>query len=310
MNYFEPYASELHIVFSEARQRIANFPEPFRHAGLTYLDKFDVFKPDSSKNYICYLLPYWVNETTSIPIEQCRSLAIANVFNMLYYFLQDDVMDETPSAWKEQLALAHLCHEELEAILRELFAADSPFWSYRHQYVNEWAQAVVNEDKHDYFMTDVVKIAKKASPLKLASTGVLLLADHSELIEQVEKLVDYSLVLLQMADDLDDWEDDLKEGNYNCLLSIIHAKRPYNSPLHAKEASSYIYDRGLLSTYCTYSKETLDILINSPLQLRSLFTFSHSINEGITSYAEKVEQTKESLLLGGFDYILSNNQKN
>ncbi|CAM3331038.1 class 1 isoprenoid biosynthesis enzyme [Paenibacillus lupini] len=310
MNYYEPYVSELHIVFSETRQRIANFPEPFRQSGLTYLDKFDVFKPDSSKNYICYLLPYWVNETASIPIEQCRSLAIANVFNMLYYFLQDDVMDEAPSAWKEQLALAHLCQAELDAILRELFAADSPFWSYRHKYVNEWAQAVVNEDKHDYFMTDIVKIAKKASPLKLASTGVLLLAEQSELIEQVEKLVDYSLVLLQMADDLSDWEDDLKEGNYNCLLSMIQFKKASAHPLQVLEVKAYIYDRGLLLPYCNRSKEVLDHLFNSLLLINPLLSFSQLIYAGIASYAEQVEQKKKSLLLGGFDYILSNNQKN
>ncbi|WP_435169481.1 hypothetical protein [Paenibacillus glycanilyticus] len=308
MNYFDPYRTELQLVFSEAKRRIAHFPEPFNESGLAYLRKFDVFERESSKNYICYLLPYWINESATIPIDQCRMLSLSNVFSMLYYFLQDDVMDETPAAWKEQLALAHLFHIELEAILRELFAANSPFWSYRQRYVNEWASAVVHEDKHDYFMTDIVRVAKKASPLKLASTGVLLLAGQPEKIANVEELVDYSLVLLQMADDLTDWEDDLTEGNYNCLLSMIHAKRQSVHPLLTKEVESYIYDRGLMTEYCNRSKEVLSFLGNGEIDNAPLLSFSQFTYEGIASFTNRVEQTRRTLLSGGLDYILSNFQ--
>ncbi|WP_336789463.1 hypothetical protein [Paenibacillus sp. MMO-177] len=308
MNYFDPYRAELQLVFSEAERRIANFTEPFNEAGLAYLRKFNVFERESSKNYICYLLPYWVSDSVSIPPSQCRLLSLSNVFSMLYYFLQDDVMDENPAAWKEQLALAHLCHSEMEDILRELFAADSPFWNYRRHYVNEWASAVVSEDRHDYFMTDIVQVAKKASPLKLASTGVLLLADQPEKIASMEELVDYSLVLLQMADDLTDWEDDLSEGNYNCLLSMIHAKRQPALPLYAKEVESYIYDRGLMTDYCARSKQVLDILGDSEVGMAPLLSFSRSIHEGIVGFTNQVENTKRTLLSGGFDYILSNFQ--
>ncbi|GLX66266.1 hypothetical protein [Paenibacillus glycanilyticus] len=305
-----PYASELQLVFSEAKRRITDFPEPFAQAGLAYLQKFDVFERASSKNYICYLLPYWINEVAPIPISQCRELAIANVFNMLYYFLQDDVMDESPAAWKEQLALAHLCHAELEAILRGLFTAESSFWHHGQQYVQEWASAVVHEDKHDFFKTDFIKVAKKASPLKLASTGVLLLADRQELIAQVDQLVDLALVLLQMADDLADWEEDLQEGNYNCLIAIIHDKRHSTLPLQAHEIESYIYDRGLLIDFCARGKTILDTLNHSQFHVRPIFSFGVSIYDGLASFSEKVEHTKRTILLGGFDYILSNNQKN
>ncbi|TCM89824.1 hypothetical protein EV294_111114 [Paenibacillus sp. BK033] len=308
MNYFDPYRTELQLVFSEAKRRIAHFPEPFNESGLAYLRKFDVFERESSKNYICYLLPYWINETSSIPIDQCRMLSLSNVFSMLYYFLQDDVMDETPAAWKEQLALAHLCHFEMEAILRELFAASSPFWGYRQRYMNEWASAVVQEDKHDYFMTDIVQVAKKASPLKLASTGVLLLANRPEKIASVEELVDYSLVLLQMADDLTDWEDDLTEGNYNCLISLIRAKRQSIHPLQANEAESYIYDRSLMTEYCNRGKEVFGILNNAEIGIAPLLSFSYFIYEGIAGFTNRAENTRRTLLSGGFDYILSNFQ--
>jgi hypothetical protein len=304
-NYLEPYKEELLQVFTEARARITRFPAPFNQNGLIYLDKFDLFQKESAKNYICYLLPYWMNETTNIPIEQCRHLSLANVFNMLYYFLQDDVMDVTPTAWKEQLALAQLLHSELESILREMFDAGSPFWNYRQKYVNEWATTVVNENKEDYFMSDNLMIAKKASPLKLASTGALLLANQFNLIEEVEKLVDHSLVVLQLADDLADWKEDLQENNYNCLLSMIKSLKKQEELLHSSEVESYIYDRSLLLEYTNRCHEHIDYISKHSLQIKDLNLFSYSIYEDLYKYAIQIEDNKAALLFGGFDYILS-----
>ncbi|MCK9856976.1 class 1 isoprenoid biosynthesis enzyme [Paenibacillus sp. ATY16] len=306
-NYLDSFKEELLEVFSEARVRINKFPSPFNQKGLVYLDKFDVFQKESAKNYICYLLPYWMNEITNITVEQCRKFSLANVFNMLYYFLQDDVMDETPIAWKEQLALAQLLHSEFEFILREMFEAASPFWNYRQKYVNEWAVTVVNENKEDYFMSDNLMIAKKASPLKLASTGALLLANQPEKIEEVEQLVDHSLVLLQLADDLADWKEDLQDNNYNCLLSMIKAIKKQEAPLEVLEVESYIYDRSILLDYTNSCHEHISFIANHTLQLKHLLHFSYSIYEDLYHFAKQVDETKTALLSGGFDYILSNN---
>lgn len=306
-NYLDPFKEELLRVFTEARVRINTFPAPFNQNGLIYLDKFDIFKKESAKNYICYLLPYWMNETTSLPIEKCRQLSLANVFNMLYYFLQDDVMDETPTAWKEQLALAQLLHSELESILREMFDSASPFWDYRQKYVNEWAVTVVSENNKDYFNSNSLMIAKKASPLKLASTGALLLSNQAELIEQAEELVDHSLVLLQLADDLTDWKEDMQENNYNCVIAMIKTLHQQELPLRISDVESYIYDRSLLLAYTNRCHEHISFITSHPLQIDDLNTFSYSIYEDLYNYAKQIEDTKNSLLLGGFDYILSKN---
>lgn len=57
MNYFDPYVSELQLVFTEAKRRIALFPEPFDKAGLVYLSKFDVFEKEAPKTIFvtCFL---------------------------------------------------------------------------------------------------------------------------------------------------------------------------------------------------------------------------------------------------------------
>ena len=65
------------------------------------------------------------------------------------------------------------------------------------------------------------KVAKKASPVKNASTGALLLSNQAHLIPVVTAAVEQTLITLQMLDDWADWEEDLEEGFYNCLLASL-----------------------------------------------------------------------------------------
>jgi hypothetical protein len=203
------------------------------NAGIAYLKKFSVLEEDSTKNYICYLLPFWVKELTGITNEEARKLSLANVFIMLYFFIQDDLMDTAPVEWKQQLALGNLFYLEFLEIYRDEFPSDSPFWLYFRTYITEWADSVTNENDQDYFKHQPTRVATKASPLKLASTGALLLSNKADTIDIVTDFIDHVLVTLQMVDDWVDWQDDLEEGSYNCLLSMIklELQREHEQPV-------------------------------------------------------------------------------
>ncbi len=56
---------------------------------------------------------------------------------------------------------------------------------------------------------------------KIPVPGVLLLANQAHLIPAVTAAVEQTLVTLQMLDDWADWEEDLEEGFYNCLLASM-----------------------------------------------------------------------------------------
>ncbi|WP_042170830.1 hypothetical protein [Paenibacillus gorillae] len=301
MNYFTPFESEMRIVFDDVKQRISLFPKPFDAIGLNYLQKFDVFQTDSAKNYICYLLPYWMRDIAPISDEQARKLSVAGVFNMLYYFILDDAMDSVQKDNKQKLSIAQLFQLETHGLLLAFFPAESPFWEHMRQYVNEWAVSVAAENIEDYFQNDRLKVANKAAPVKFASTGALLLSGKPELISEVDTLISYTLVTLQMADDWADWKEDLEEGSYNCLISLAASTYliGWSGTITEKQMQNAIYINDLLKAYSAQAKLNYSFLETSSVQWNYLSIFHSSICSNLESGAKRVEKNRSLLLSGG-----------
>lgn len=308
MEWFTRYKEQLAYVYRTAEARIALFPEPLNTIGLVYADKFNPVKQESGKDYICSLLPYWVQEPSGINDSQCEKLALANVYGMLYFFIQDDVMDSQPaSGWKEQLALGNLLMLEMFSMFRELFPSHSSFWSYYHRYVTTWAESVTNEQRDDYFIRNPLRTAGKAGPVKIACTGALLLTDRTELIEKLEHAIDIVLMTLQMADDYADWKEDLADGSYNGLLAMIASYRTADTHLTEKEAENEIYIRGCMKPYIQRSIENHTNLLALDTKADELVAFhTYLMNHLIHTY-ETIESNKRNLIKGGFNYFLSRN---
>ena len=138
---------ELAIVFAEAKAIIAAYPAPLGDRGLRYLEKFNPMEANSTKNYICYSLPFWLHGAVSADIRICRRMSLANVFIMLYFFIQDDVMDslDVQKDWNEQLALCNLFSLSFLDLYRQEFPSTSPFWVHYSTYITEWAVSVATE---------------------------------------------------------------------------------------------------------------------------------------------------------------------
>ncbi|WP_190866936.1 hypothetical protein [Paenibacillus arenilitoris] len=308
MEWYNRYKPQLALVYEEAGRRIASFPAPLGAAGLAYADKFDPVKQDNGKDYICCLLPFWMKEAAGIGDGECRSLALANVYGMLYFFIQDDVMDGAPSAdWKKQLALGNLLLLEMLAVLRGLFPSESPFWGYYHRYVNTWADSVMNEAAADYFMSDPLRTAGKAGPVKIASTGALLLAGRQKAIGRMEQAVDLVLTTLQMSDDWADWKTDLEEGSYNGLLALLAASRNSEERLTERQAENAIYVRGGLKPYVQVARDNHRRLVELEIHAAELIDFHSFLLRHLNHTEETIESNRVSLLQGGFNYFLSKN---
>ncbi|CAM4018303.1 hypothetical protein L1N85_12360 [Paenibacillus alkaliterrae] len=307
MEWYNRYKKQLKLVFTEAERRIADYPEPLNAVGLAYADKFNPVKHEGGKDYICSLLPFWIRETAGISTAQCERLALANVYGMLYFFIQDDVMDAAPSPnWKEQLALGNLLLLDMFAVFRELFASDSPFWTYYHHYATTWADSVMNEDCADYFVTDPLRTAGKAGPVKIASTGALLLTQRDELIADMEQAVDIVLMTLQMSDDWADWKEDLAEGSYNGLLAMIASGRDSKEPLTEQEIETDVYVRGCLKPYARIAEANHERLLALSIGAGELIDFHAYLAVHLNQAAETIDTNRKQLLQGGFSYFLSN----
>ena len=308
MDWLHDYEDELHTVFEESSRIISGFPEPLNAQGLSYLGQFNVFRTGSHKNYICYLLPFWLQERCRLSVSLTRQMSVGNVFFMLYFFLQDDLMDSRDSSAAQMLPLANLLYVEFLNIYRPLFPPDSPFWSCFGRYIQEWAESVSGEAGGDYFLNDRIRISHKASPLKLTSTAALLLSGQHSLIDEAEAMIHSVLLTLQMLDDYEDWEEDLEEGSYNCLLSLARCHSG-NSGQKLTQAAvkDFIFTTGGLAAYAETAEINHSHLEAFTWGIPHLLSFHQVLVKNLQHMAAAIDAEKQLLQSGGLNYWLSKN---
>ncbi|CAH8768986.1 hypothetical protein [Paenibacillus dendritiformis] len=303
MEWFDDYKQEMEAIFAEAACLISSFPAPLQEMGLHYLEKFE------SNNYICYLLPFWLQEATGAKRGECRRLGLAGVFMMLHYCLLDNVMDNPQHGGRHKtLALGHLCYIEYERVYRELFPAFSPFWHAFSRCSAEWAEAVSMEQEKDFFLNERLKIAHKASPVKLSAVGAAYLGGTEHLLTDITDAIEIVLVTLQMSDDAEDWEKDLREGSYNSLLSWVRSmmNRPSDAPLTPDEVSQAITVSDALQGYAAIAAENHARLQRLSVSSPHLLAFHQAMVDSLRQEAEYIYEERNKLMSGGFSYILSN----
>ncbi|MGE7615120.1 hypothetical protein [Paenibacillus sp. NPDC101420] len=309
MDWLNDYEEELRLVFQESRKIISEFPEPLNSQGMSYLEHFNVFNAESHKNYICYLLPFWLQKSCGLSAEITRQMSMGNVFFMLYFFIQDDLMDSKESSTYERLPLANLLYVEFLNIYRLLFPNDSSFWTSFNRYIAQWADSVSNETTSDYFLNDRIKIPYKASPLKLSSTAALLLSGKDSLVPQSEEMIDSVLLTLQMLDDYEDWNEDLSEGSYNCLLSLTRSYLSTDkaTTLTSKEVEFFLFTANGLRTYAELAQDTHRKVMASSLDIPQLLAFHSMLVTNLQQISDSIEAEKQLLQGGGLFYYLSKN---
>ena len=252
-----------------------------------------------------------MEDICELPAEEFNKLSLANVFVMLYYFIQDDIMDAAKGEHTSKLPLANLFHIQFLSIYRELFPSSSPFWSYYETYILEWSKSVTNELQSDYFHNDKMQIAKKASPVKNASTGALLLANQAQLIPAVTAAVEQTLVTLQMLDDWADWEEDLEEGSYNCLLASIRKQLQLSTAdeLTPEMVKQQLYVHDFFAAYAGTADSHHEHLLSLSVGMEQLVAFHDSLVQNIHRVANEIKERRAALVSGGFYYFLSNSDR-
>lgn len=300
------YEEELEHVFQEAERLISHYPTPLNDNGLAYLKSFNPLLKESSKNHICYLLPFWMKPLSNLETQQTRMLSLANVFVMLYFFIQDDLMDEPTARWKEQLALGNLFQLTMLDCYRSMFDHNSVFWQHYKTYVTNWSLAVAYENPMGSLIP--VVLAQKAAPVKLASTGALLLAGRQDMQAIVSAAVDLTLGTLQLADDWADWEEDYELGNANSLIGLIHTLDAVAENRQSKTAiSNAIYIHGAMDRFARLAQDFKDQLHDLKVALPDLIAFQEELTTSLHAEAKRLARTKQQALQGGFIHFLSQN---
>ncbi|WP_410771723.1 hypothetical protein [Fontibacillus sp. BL9] len=309
MKWLSPYEHELQLAFTEAEAILATLPDSFRKPALDYLDKFHVLKENRSKNYICYLLPFWLQEHAGLSSRDVRRFAVANIFGMMYYHLIDACMDEPESKMSRQLPLAEFIHLEFVRIYSSYFTGESRFWTYFKKYVSQWAEAVSGEKTSDFYYEDPVRMGHKAAPVKLTIAGSMLLVNREAEILRLEQAVDNVLVTLQLLDDWQDWEKDLNEGSYNSLVSIVQTelKIPRERRPVSEEIRQAITVQNVLDILAEHAERNHESLQDYKTSLPGLYQFHESLRDNLKEGASEIEKERILLQSGGLGYWLSKN---
>lgn len=332
MLWLKPFELQLDDVFEEAKQKVSHFPRPLNEIGLTYLAKFDIRQKHSTKNYVCYLLPFWIAETIqaqstvndnhsslttsfsnieSLPALSHR-MGVANIFCMLHFFIQDDLMD-TPNLSATQLhdlvPLSQLFWNEFVSICGENLGDSAPFWQYYKQFLAEWASAVYNEPQADYLFQQPQAIAGKVSPLKISLLAMLLQLECTHMLPELLQQLDQALIVLQMNDDVSDWEEDMIEHSYNCLLSFIRHEAVeqhtavFSDKVTALQVQQAIYDQDILTRYAQYAEASFT---DSPSLYvsTSMIQFRDYLISQLYEAASSVSVARNTLLQGSLLYFI------
>lgn len=311
MKWFTNYEKDLELAFNQAEEILSAIPEEFRNQALNYLDRFHALKRPGSQNYICYLLPFWLQEAAGTRTEDSKRLTVAMIFVMMYYHLIDEVMDEPETKDnKRKLPLANLIQLEFWRIYATDYPPSSPFWSYYRKYMTEWAEVVASENESDFFQENPVRIAHKAAPVKLTVVGALLLTGREERIADFETAVDTVLMTLQMLDDWEDWEKDLQEGSYNALISAVQQELqipPERRPT-PEEIKHALYVRDILLTYAIQTDYNTAILAQTAEGLPHLQAFHDYLKQSLKDGAESLQKERNLLTQGGLAYWLTKNR--
>lgn len=311
MKWFTNYEKDLKLAFDQAEEVLSRLPEEFRNQALNYLDRFNPIQHPGPQNYICYLLPFWLQESAGLRTEDCRRLTVAMIFVMMYYHLIDEVMDEPETKDnKRKLPLAHLIQLEFWRIYMTDYPSSSPFWNYYRKYVAEWAQAVAFENESDFFQNNPVGIAHKAAPVKLTAVGALLLTGREERIPDYETAVDTALITLQMLDDWEDWEKDLQEGSYNALISVVQRELqiPADRRPTPEEIKQALYVRDILFTYAIQTDDNTAVLARTAGELPHLQAFHEYLKQSLKDGAQSLRKERDLLTHGGLAYWLTKNR--
>ncbi|MEK4509311.1 hypothetical protein [Paenibacillus sp. FSL K6-2524] len=312
MQWLSNYEGELGQAFTKAEHILSALPDTFSGPALEYLDKFHVLKEDRSKNYICYLLPFWLHDNSGVSIHDCENFAVANIFGMMYYHLIDELMDDPSSQSPLHLPLANFIQYEFIQSYSNYFPSNSPFWSYYKKYVTEWAEAVTHEQLRDYFQDNPIAIAHKAAPVKLSIVSSLLLIernDNHKLIPLLEDAVNTVLITLQMLDDWEDWEKDLQEGSYNCLISMVQNNlelRGERRP-NPEEIRQALTASDLLLQYAQRAETHHESLEAIRSYSPHLYEFHDFLCKNLQQAARQLEKERSLLYQGGLAYWLSKN---
>lgn len=309
MEYYDKYISQVKEIFDACKEIVSKYPKAFVADGLKYIDKFSPIE-NKAGNYICYMLPIWLQEPFNLDRKIVNEIAMATVFKMLYFCMQDDIIDgeENEDAIR-LLPLINLFFLEFNQIYQKIFPGDSEFWIYFKRYLQDWAISIDFEKKTKHWqdinltMEDLSILAKKAAPLKLSACGACILTDNMEYMKSLDQQIDKVLITLQLVDDWVDKYKDLKDNSITPVLGEIMKFSHVETldkleKININKAAFFSHIPKQIESIMLEKRQEIKEL--TKIDIPDLILFNEDLIKSMEKIISNIEFRKKEILKGGF----------
>jgi radical SAM protein with 4Fe4S-binding SPASM domain len=175
-------------------------------------------------------------------LTAARTMALGNAFGAAHFLQQDRWLDGDEVVSPAGARLSDVSFLRFVKEYSRLFPAESAFWGHFDRYLEEWfaslewesrvllsdggAQAVLEGQLPDTLLS----IGRKMSPLKATAAAVALLADRPDALARAERVVEQYHAGYQLADDLEDLEEDLAARRWSVVAWFMAARSDLATP--------------------------------------------------------------------------------
>lgn len=312
MDCLKDFEKQLRYAYRICEDIIMDYPVFFREEALELLKEYDVFVPDTNKEYMSFLLPFWLGRYYSIEDEILIKLCTGNIFGLFYFLQLDNVMDnEEGKNNGSELSLANMFFMDFLAQYQSIFPHDSVFWKYFRKYFRQWSVSSklheeglwMKEQSHD----SLDYLAHKASPQKVSVAAVCVLKDAGHMIDSICLGVDKIALSVQVMDDWYDWREDVDSGNCTYFLSLIMKKFGLKNikQIDTIHYMAAIHRHGIFMDFCNIARGNHQFVEKTSIEY--MIQYHNKLLDVYEGILENIKKEEKVMLYGGFGRILDKN---
>lgn len=180
--------------------------------------------------------------------SELEKIQLAYVMITAYYFLLDAVVDKHLKKNLDSLYLTHFLALSCELFNDHIYSNQhiniADFKRSFHQLISENAKAIRTENEFSSNLLSYSEQKEYDSIVGRSNSSIILLEiiaviSNSRNIDDVKEILKDFAFFVQLGDDLADWRDDLRAGNYTSFLRELFSK--YNRILTEDELDEEIY---------------------------------------------------------------------
>ncbi len=180
-------------------------------------------------------LPAWVEQSLAEDSDPAfmADLVYSSIAGYYHIRLVDDLMDHDAAARLDLLPLSGVLHSEFQGTYARHFPPDHPFWTrYGALWYGAAEATVADAALPEISLAEFRAVsALKVSPGKIPVMAVLFRHHHADLLPAWFDLCDRLAAIVQMSDDLFDWQVDLdRPDRTTYFLSQAERQRHRSEP--------------------------------------------------------------------------------